>query len=154
MLARLRGTHPAILLMGLDLFGLAVATYLSVVELQGNLPYCGPLKGCEEVALSEYARIGGPQGMPVAVFGVFLSIALFLLALRWWRTGERWALAGHYGLSLAGVLFELYFTYVELFIIGALCVWCALYGLSLLARFLVALAVWMRRDRIAAAYPQ
>lgn len=154
MLPRLRRLHPAVVLMALDLFGLTVATYLSVVELQGNLPYCGPLKGCEEVALSEYARIGGPNGLPVAVFGVFLSIALFGLALRWWRTNERWALAGHYGLSLAGVLFEVYFTYVELFIIGAVCVWCALYGLSLLARFLVALAVWMRRDRIAAACPE
>lgn len=151
MLARLRRTHPAVVLMGLDLFGLAVASYLSAVELQGNLPYCGPLKGCEQVALSEYARIGGPNGLPVAVFGVFLSVALFALAFRWWRTAERWALAGHYGLSLAGVLFEVYFTYVELFIIGAVCVWCAMYGVSLVARFLVALAVWMRRDRIAAA---
>lgn len=148
MLASLRRVHPAIVLMALDLFGLAVASYLSVVELQGQLPYCGPLKGCEEVALSEYARIGGPEGLPVAVFGVFLSIALFGLGFRWWRTGERWALAGHYGLSLLGVLFEVYFTYVELFIIGAVCVWCALYGVSLVARFLVALAVWMRRDRI------
>jgi uncharacterized membrane protein len=31
-------------------------------------------------------------------------------------------------------------------VLGAVCVWCATYGLSLLARFVVALWVWLRRD--------
>lgn len=136
--------HPAVILMALDLFGLVVATYLSYVELQGQLPYCGPLSGCETVALSEYSRVGG---VPVAVFGVFLSITLFVFAYIWWRTNAVWALAVHYGLSLVGVIFEVYFTFLELFVIHAVCVWCALYGLSLVARFLVTLWVWMRRPR-------
>ena len=61
------------------------------------------------------------------------------------RTGRIELLAAHYGLSLVGVVFEAYFTYLEVFVIGAVCVWCATYGLSLLARFGVALAVWRRR---------
>lgn len=141
------GVHPAVILMGLDLIGLVIASYLSFVELQGALPYCGPLKGCEEVALSEYARIGGPNGIPVAVFGVGLSITLFVFAYVWYRTEATWALAIHYGLSLLGTLFEVYFTYLELFVIGAICVWCALYGVSLVLRFLVALVVWLQRPR-------
>jgi uncharacterized membrane protein len=138
----LRSIHPGIVLATLDLIGLAIAGYLSVVELRGDLPYCGPLKGCEEVALSEYARVGG---IPVAVFGVVLSISLFLLAIAWMRSGRIELLAAHYGLSLLGVVFEVYFTYLELFVIGAVCVWCASYGLSLVARFAVALLVWRRR---------
>ena len=139
--ARLRSTHPGIILAALDLIGLAIAGYLSVVELRGDLPYCGPLRGCEEVALSEYARVGG---IPVAVFGVLLSISLFVLAITWMRSDRIELLAAHYGLSLIGVVFELYFTYLELFVIGAVCVWCATYGLSLVARFAVALRVWRR----------
>jgi uncharacterized membrane protein len=142
--AGLRCIHPGIVLATLDLIGLAIAGYLSVVELQGELPSCGPLKGCEVVAASEYARIGG---VPVAVFGVILSISLFVLAIAWTRTDRIELLAAHYGLSLLGVVFELYFTYLELFVIGAVCVWCASYGLSLLARFGVALWVWRRRAR-------
>jgi uncharacterized membrane protein len=138
----LRSIHPGIVLATLDLIGLAIAGYLSVVELRGDLPYCGPLKGCEEVALSEYARVGG---IPVAVFGVVLSISLFLLAIAWMRSGRIELLAAHYGLSLLGVVFEVYFTYLEVFVIGAVCVWCASYGLSLVARFAVALLVWRRR---------
>lgn len=144
VVARLRRLHAGVVLAALDLVGLAIAGYLSSVELAGNLPYCGPLKGCEEVALSQYSRIGG---VPVAVFGVFLSVTLFVLAVAWTRTNLPVLLAAHYGLSLIGVVFELYFTYLELFVIGAVCVWCAGYGISLVARFCVALWVWLRRDR-------
>jgi uncharacterized membrane protein len=135
---------PGIVLVSLDVVGLVIAGYLSVVELQGALPYCGPLSGCEQVALSEYARIGG---IPVAVFGVVLSICLLILAVMWTLSGRIELLAAHYGLSLVGVVFELYFTYVEVFVIGAVCVWCASYGLSLMARFVVALWVWRERTR-------
>ena len=64
---RLFGVHPGVILAVLDVVGLVIASYLSVVELQGYAPVCGPIKGCEEVALSEYSRIGG---VPVAVYGV------------------------------------------------------------------------------------
>jgi uncharacterized membrane protein len=142
-LGRLRTLHPGLILAILDVIGLGIASYLSAVELQGDLPYCGPLKGCEQVALSEYARVGG---IPVAVFGVALSVTLLVLAVSWTKTGRTDLLAAHYGLSLVGVVFEVYFTYVELFVIGAVCVWCASYGVSLLARFGVALVIWRRRD--------
>jgi uncharacterized membrane protein len=138
--------HPAALLAGLDIVGLTIASYLSIVELSGGLPSCGPLHGCEQVAQSPYARIAG---VPVAVGGVVLSLVLLSLALAWWRTGSSALLAAHYGLSLAGVMFEAYFTYLELFVIRDVCVWCASYGISLVARFIVALWVWTHRERYA-----
>ena len=138
--------RPGLLLAALDLVGLVVATYLSTVELQGELPYCGPLHGCETVALSEYSRIAG---IPVAVFGVLLSLSLLTLALAWIRSGRLALLAAHYALSLVGVVFEVYFTYLEVVVIGAMCVWCVTYGLSLVARFAIALWIWVRRDSFA-----
>ena len=81
------------------------------------------------------------------MFGVVLSLVLLTLAIAWWRTGATRLLAAHYALSLVGVTFEGYFTYLELFVIGAVCVWCAAYGLTLVARFVVALWAWQRRDR-------
>lgn len=135
------GLHPGVILAVLDLIGLAIALYLSVVELQGGVPVCGPIKGCEEVARSEYSRIGG---IPVAVFGVALSLVLLTLAIAWWKTNLYALLLAHYGLSLAGVIFEVYFLYLQVFVIGAVCIWCTSYGLSLIARFAVALVVWVR----------
>ena len=83
--------RPGLLLAALDLVGLVVAIYLSSVELRGDLPYCGPLHGCETVALSPYSRIAG---VPVAVFGVMLSLSLLTLAIAWIRSGRLALLAG------------------------------------------------------------
>ncbi len=142
VITRLRSLHPGVILATLDVIGLAIAGYLTIVAFQGVLPFCGPLKGCEQVANSEYARIGG---IPVAAYGVVLSISLLVLAIAWMRSGRVELLAAHYGLSLVGVIFEIYFTYLEVFVIGAVCIWCASYGVSLVARFVVALYIWRRR---------
>ena len=139
---RLFGVHPGLILAVLDVIGLLIATYLSIVELAGSVPVCGPIKGCEEVANSEYSRIGG---VPVAVFGVALSLLLLTLAIAWWKTDAYGLLLAHYGLSMAGVIFEIYFLYLQLFVIHAVCVWCTSYGLSLVLRFVVAFIVWLRQ---------
>ena len=146
-LGRLRTIHPGWILVVLDVAGLLIAGYLSVVELGGGVPACGPLRGCETVATSEYALIGG---IPVAVFGVALSLILLTLAFAWIRTDNPLLLDVHCGLSLIGVIFEVYFLTLQVFVIRAVCVWCTLYGLTLIARFLVALVIWIRQGRLAA----
>jgi uncharacterized membrane protein len=138
------GIHPGLILAVLDIVGLVIASYLAIVEVGGGVPVCGPLKGCETVALSEYSRIGG---VPVAVYGVGLSLILFSLAIAWWRTNLYGLLLAHYGLSLAGVIFEIYFLYLQIAVIKAVCVWCTSYGLSLILRFVIALIVWLRQPR-------
>ena len=147
LLRRLRRIHPGVILAILDVIGLAIAAYLSNVELGGGVPYCGPLHGCETVALSSYSRIGG---IPVAVYGVGLSLLLLTLAIAWIRTDRNGLLDAHYGLSLIGVIFEVYFLSLQLFVIHAVCIWCTSYGVSLIARFLVAMVIWIRRGRLAA----
>jgi uncharacterized membrane protein len=140
----LLGIHPAIILAVLDVIGLVVAGYLSVVELQGGTPSCGIIKGCEEVALSQYNNF---FGIPVAVFGVVLSVALLGLAVAWWKTDIYGLLLAHYGLSLIGVMFDGWFLYLQVFVIKAVCIWCVTYEVSLLLRFLIALLVWYRQPK-------
>jgi uncharacterized membrane protein len=123
------------------LLGLAVAGYLSVVKLAGQLPVCGPLRGCETVALSEYSDIGS---IPIALLGVVFSALTLALQLIWWRRGERRALLAAYGLGLFGILFVAYLTYLELFVIHAVCVWCVVYALTVAAGWLVTAAALRR----------
>ena len=149
--SRLRSIHPGWILIVLDVIGLAIAGYLSVVELGGGVPYCGVLQGCETVAASEYAWIGP---LPVAVYGVVLSLILLTLAIAWVRTDKPALLDVHYGLSLIGVIFEIYFIALQIFVIQAVCIWCTLYGLSLILRFAVAMTIWLRRGRLAARLRQ
>ncbi len=124
------------------LVGLVIAAYLAWTRVSGGLPVCGPLHGCETVALSSYSEI---LGIPVAFLGVAFSVVLFGLALAWWRRGDRRALLGLYGLGLLGVLFVVYLTYLELFVIHAVCAWCAGYAVTIVAGWLVA-AVALRRS--------
>lgn len=140
----LLGIHPAIILAVLDVIGLLVAGYLSVVELSGLSPTCGVLHGCEEVAKSQYNNFAG---IPVAVFGVVLSVALLSLALAWWKTDIYGLLLGHYALSLVGVIFDGWFLYLQVFVIQAVCIWCLTYEVSLLLRFLIALIVYYRQPK-------
>ena len=58
---------------------------------------------------------------------------------------DRRALLALYGLGLLGVIFVAYLTYLELFVIGAVCVWCASYAITILAGWLIA-AVAVRRS--------
>ena len=146
MSALLSRVHPGLILAALAIFGFAVASYLAAVALAGTVPYCGPVRGCVEVATSEYAWIGP---IPVAVFGVSYSTLLLGAAIAWWRTGDRRILAGHYGLSLAGLVFEVYLLYLQVFVIEAICIWCVLYGISTFLGFLLKVA-WLRRETVPA----
>jgi uncharacterized membrane protein len=138
------GIHPAIILAVLDTVGLLVAGYLSVVELSGGVPSCGIITGCEEVAKSQYNNF---LGIPVAVFGVVLSLVLLSLALAWWKTDIYGLLLGHYALSLVGVMFDGWFLFLQVFVIKAVCIWCVTYEVSLLLRFLIALVVYYRQPK-------
>ena len=114
----------------LAIVGAAIAAYLTVVKLGGGLPACGPIRGCDTVATSSYSEV---FGVPLAVLGVAISSAIALLQLAWWRRHDRRALLASYGLGLAGVVVIGYLTYLELFVIGAVCVWCVTYAVTVVA---------------------
>ena len=112
----------------LALAGLAIAAYLLAARIIGEAPACGPVKGCETVAASEYATA---LGVPVALFGAGFSAMLVTACVVWWRRADRRALYAAYGLGLAGVIAVIYLTYVEVFVIEAICVWCVGYALTI-----------------------
>ena len=146
---RIRHIHPGLILATLDLIGLGIASYLSYEELTPGgevlCPKWGVLGGCQTVQHSVYSR---PFfDVPVAVYGVLLSVTLFCLAIYWWRTNNYRILLAHYGLSLVGVLFEGWFQFAQVFLIGAVCIWCESYGISLVLRFLIALWVYLRTPK-------
>ncbi len=147
--SRIRHIHPGLVLAALDLIGLGIAAMLSYEELTPGgevpCPKTGFLSGCHAVQHSQYSR---PFfDIPVAVYGVLLSITLFCLAIYWWRTGSYTSLLAHYLLSLVGVAFEGWFQYAQIFLIGGICVWCESYGVSLILRFVIALWVYLRTPK-------
>jgi uncharacterized membrane protein len=129
--------------------GLGIGSYLLAARVLGEAPACGPLKGCETVAASQYATL---FGVPVALFGVGYSVVLAAASFAWWRLADRRALYLAYGLGLAGIFVVGYLTYLELFVIKAICVWCAAYGTTIIAGWgSAAVAAWLASDRPVAA---
>ena len=120
----------------LALVGLGIAAYLLTVRLLGGAPACGPIHGCDTVAASEYATV---LGLPVALFGVGFSAVLVGACIGWWRGAEKRALYIAYGLGLAGVFAVAYLTYLELFVIEAICIWCVTYGVTIVAGWILAI---------------
>ena len=57
-------------------------------------------------------------------------MVIVVCASLWWRRGDRRALLLAYGLLLLGTLFVAYLTYLELFVIHAVCAWCAAYAVA------------------------
>lgn len=108
----------------LAVLGLGVSLYLAYVEIGHVEAVCGPVGECNIVQTSQYASI---LGIPVAVLGVLNYVAILALwAVQSLSTG-RWAdLAGRalIVLTIIGVLFSVYLTLLELFVIRAVCAWC------------------------------
>jgi len=129
-----RGSLGALLLV-FALVGLGVAGYLLGVRLFGEAPVCGPSAGCETVQQSKYSVV---LGIPVAAWGSAFSLAVVVLAVRWWHAADRRALLAAYLLLLAGTLAVAVLTYLELFIIHAVCAWCVSYATAVVASLVTA----------------
>lgn len=102
----------------LALAGIGVATYIAIAESGGGAPKClvGG-SGCETVANSKYADLAGVN---VAVIGI-AGYVLLLVAAIIPRDAGRF---GGFLAALVGFGFSAYLTYLELFVIDAICQWC------------------------------
>ena len=119
----------------LALASTAIASYLSIVRATGGNAVCDPSHGCDVVAASPYAVV---LGIPVAYLGLAFSIALVVLTATWWLRADRRALQGAWALLLLGTFFVAYLTFLELFVIKAVCVWCATFALTIVAGLVTA----------------
>lgn len=99
-------------------FGIGVATYIAIADAGGGAPVClAGGGGCKTVASSAYSHL---FGVNVAVLGIVGYALLLVTAL---LRGDGARMAG-FALALAGFGFSIYLTYLELFVIDAICQWC------------------------------
>jgi uncharacterized membrane protein len=126
------------------LAGVFVALYLALYKLG----YIGTLVcavgSCETVQTSRWATV---LGIPVAVWGVGFYVAVLATALVGLHDDlvERAAVSQLLvAMTATGVLVSLWLTYLELFVIHAICMWCVVS--AILATVLFALSVMDLRE--------
>lgn len=116
----------------LALLGIGVATYIAIAEAGGGAPACvAGSAGCKTVASSEYSELAGVN---VAVIGI-AGYAMLLGAALW--PGDPGRFAG-FLLGLVGFGFSAYLTYLELFVIDAICQWCVVSAFLMTVIFVLA----------------
>jgi uncharacterized membrane protein len=98
--------------------GIGVATYITIADAGGGAPTClAGGHGCETVANSRYSHLAG---IDVAAIGIGGYVLLLLAAA---VPGDAGRVAGLL-FALIGFGFSAYLTYLELFVIDAICQWC------------------------------
>ena len=123
----------------LSLAGIFVALYLLLYKLGivGNLS-CS-IGSCETVNLSKWATF---LGAPVAAWGVGFYVVMFVLALV--SLQDRYVDSVGMSkvltlVSASGVAFSAWLTYLELFVIHAICQWCVVSAVIVSLIFVFAL---------------
>jgi uncharacterized membrane protein len=116
---------PNWVIPALSILGLFVAVYLSYVEVSHTDAICGPIGNCNSVQQSRYANLFGiiPIGM-MGVVGYISILLVWLLGQLGPRSLQKYTTLVLWGMAWFGVLFSIYLTFLEPFIIGASCAWC------------------------------
>ena len=124
--------------------GLIDAAYLTVLKLQLMQQglSCG-FGGCDFVNASPYSML---FGVPVALWGAITYAAILGVTLFWYDAPERvskWLALGILAMSAWGFAFSAYLTWVELFVLYAICPFCVVSAVIItLILALSVVAVW------------
>ena len=123
--------------LALAIIGIGIAGYLTWVHYDNLNSFCTLGGDCEKVQNSDYAT---PAGIPVALIGLIGYVIVFglLLSPSRWRelTLPLIAITTTIGFGVSA-----YLTYLELFVIDAICTWCVASAIVMAALFAVS---WFR----------
>ena len=122
----------------LALAGAADSAYLAFLKFTGTVAACSDIGDCEAVNNSKYAEIGG---IPLALLGLlgYLAILAFLILetqFPSWRDGLH---LGVFGFTLAGAIYSVYLTYIEIFVLHAICPYCVVSAVVMLLLFAISI---------------
>ena len=121
----------------LAMAGMGVAAYLTYSHYADQPIACAGLSGCQAVENSEYSKL---VGIPVAVLGMLFCaglLALVLARLARLPLAEEWAPLAAFSMTLTGVAFAAYLTYIELFVVEDVCIWCASFASIITVAWLI-----------------
>jgi uncharacterized membrane protein len=128
----------------LAIAGIEVSSYLTWVHYNVDALVCG-IGDCLEVQTSDYAEV---FGIPVAILGLLMYVGVLVLGLvRIARPKLSGILtAALFTGTLAGVIYSAWLTYVEIWVIEAICQWCVVSAILTLAIFAIEATTLWRAD--------
>ncbi|NCP85879.1 vitamin K epoxide reductase family protein [bacterium] len=127
------------------LAGIAISIYMTIFKLTDNAAMCLGNGGCSVVNASKYSEI---YGIPLGIIGLigYAAIALVL----WFE--QKHPLLHKYGnmlamgMSVTGVLYSAYLTYLEIYVIKALCPFCVASAIAISVAFIFTFTRFIRNE--------
>jgi len=129
---------PPYILPLLSLAGMGVAGYLAYTYLAHTEVVCGPVGNCGDVQNSPYAYLFGiiPVGL-LGLIGYAAILTAWLLRQYGPPAWQKLLSLAIWGMAWFGILFSIYLTFLEPFVIGASCAWCLTSAVLMTMVFLV-----------------
>jgi uncharacterized membrane protein len=121
-----------------SILGAADSVYLLIYKLTGNPHMCLGNGGCHNVNFSPYAEI---NGIPISDFGIceYLAILCILVLEGRVKIAKENGPLAIFGIGLGGVAFSAYLTYLELYVIHAICPFCVASAIAITLIFILAI---------------
>jgi len=123
--------------------GILDSIYLFIYKISKNNAMCLGNGDCATVNASRYSEI---YGIPVSLLGLIAYLAILALLIFEFRnivTRENSNLLV-FGISLVGVIFSAYLTYIEYFVIYAVCPFCILSAIVITLLFILSIYKLLR----------
>jgi uncharacterized membrane protein len=123
----------------LSLLGVLLATYLYLYKIGvvGTM-VCGA-GACELVQTSRWSKFLGFEVSLIGLLGYLALLGVSMAGLQPANAGRRWPDTWLALLAGAGFLFSAYLTYIELFVLDAICRWCVVSAVLITLIFIVSL---------------
>ncbi len=102
-------------LLTFSTIGILISAYLAYSKLTNNPLICGLSNGCDIVQSSKYSLF---LGIPLGIWGMGYYFGLFTAFYAEELSKFRWIMI------IWGLLFSIYLTAIEAFVLYAYCLWC------------------------------
>ncbi|OHA22709.1 MAG: hypothetical protein A3G52_01785 [Candidatus Taylorbacteria bacterium RIFCSPLOWO2_12_FULL_43_20] len=122
----------------LGVAGFVDATYLTVKHFIGTPIACSIFNGCDTVTTSVYSQIGP---VPVALLGALYYLTLIILGVYVFDTGSKLALKIAAAITGVGFLFSIILVYIQIFILGSICLYCVISAVVTTLMFILAIVI-------------
>mgnify|MGYP001609963985 CR=1 FL=1 len=130
------------ILVGMAVFslvGFLDAAYLTLVHYNRGALSCYIFEGCDKVTTGPYSVI---FGIPVSLLGVIYYFSVFITTILYFDTKGNFFLRALSIFPVAGFLASLWFLYLQLFVIKAICFYCVISAVTSTLLFILGILIF------------
>lgn len=132
----------------LSIMGIVIAAYVTQSFVRQASIVCVNT-GCEVVRKHPASYIAG---IPVPAFGLagytLLALLAFARTLKLSIRNSQFVIRALLTIAAGGVAFVLWFTYIELTVIKAICTWCAISGINMVAILTLTVISYKKENKL------